>query len=239
MLRSKLTCLAILVCALGGSGCGAATIVTPSRQGDVPVVLGEGRARTGSRSASDWVSNAEFVIALTVVGEVRGKVAQEDMDRQEGMISREVVLRVDRNIWSAPDVKVVAPQEVSQQAVGWVFNTNNGSGERRLAIAHASRLEVGHSYVMAIDWVDDPCSNDPLKGQWSGLGAFGTIPFDNGILGYGEIEGQVQDLRNNREEMPTLRSEIAGRSVDELVAILGGAERKNIAPHEVACEPED
>ncbi len=238
--------MSLLVVSLGVSGCGhnagSATSPPPgdpARPAATPVVLGEGRDRTGSRSASDWASNAEFVVAVTVVGEVRGKIAQEDLEREEGMISREVVLRVDRLLWSAERGNMQAPQEIRKQAAGWVFNNNNGTGERPFALTNASRFEVGHSYVTALDWVDDPCSEDAMKGSWAGLGAFGTIPFDSGILGLGEIEGRVQDLRGVRTDIPTLRTDVAGRSVDELAARLAVAERKQIAPHQMACEPED
>ncbi len=245
-MERKATVMALVVVALGVSGCGynagptaSSTGGRPTQTVAAPVVLGEGRDRTGSRSASDWASSAEFVVAVTVVNEVRGKIANEDLEREEGMISREVVLRVDRLIWTAESGKVEAPQEIRQQAAGWVFNNNNGTGERPFALTNASRLEVGHSYVTALDWVDDPCSKDVMKGSWVGLGAFGTIPFDSGILGLGEVEGRIQDLRGVRVDIPTLRTDVAGKSVEELAAQLSTAERKKIAPHPTECEPED
>lgn len=86
-MERKATVMALVVVALGVSGCGynagptaSSTGGRPTQTVAAPVVLGEGRDRTGSRSASDWASSAEFVVAVTVVNEVRGKIANEDLE---------------------------------------------------------------------------------------------------------------------------------------------------------------
>ncbi|MBK8461421.1 MAG: hypothetical protein IPL43_15620 [Micropruina sp.] len=238
----RVLCGAMLAMALTGTGCSACVEMTkPSvvdRNAPAPVI-GDGRDRRGSKSASDWATHAEYVVAFTVVGEVRGEMLEEERERQEGMISREVIVRVDRVLWESPDDKEIAPVEIRFQAVGWVFNNNNGVGERPFAMGNAPRLELGHSYVKALDWEDDPCSSDPHDGDWHGLGAWGTIPFDNGILGVGEIEGRVQDLRNYETQEPSFREQMAGQSLDTLARALNEAERRTSVPFDLSCDPED
>lgn len=229
--------LAIALCALMTTwvGCaavqGATASPSPSTATEANlVVLGEGRDRTASQTAEDWVTYADHVVLVTVVGEIRGQANKTELERQEGMIGRRVTLRVDKVLWSAPNAVQPAPKVLEQEAAGWIFNTNSSAEEMKIAVANYSRLEQGHTYIRALDWVDDPCANDPQQGTWAGLGSGGTLPYDGAVLGAGEFEGRVYTLdearaewRDNNSVTRRLRDEMLGQPLDTLVAQLQGA----------------
>lgn len=194
------------------------------------VVLGDGSSRTADRTIGDWVTYADHVLIVTVVNEIRHAPSRKEIERREGLIGRTVELRVDQVLWSAPDAPQPAPKSLKLSAAGWIFNNNNGAGERKIAIGESSRLDKGHTYVKALEWIDDPCFEDPKRGTWEGLGSGDTIPFDGGVLGAGEFEGRAQALgqlmakwRADAAEARTVRGQMAGKSVATLVASLRAA----------------
>ena len=233
----------VLLCVIlsGGIGCSAPPAPTgpPSRGAflapavalpGVAVVLGHARDRTGSRTAEHWVSSAEHVAAITVISETRGQASANELKRREGMIGRQVEIRIDRVLWSAAKAFPASPTTVRLEVAGWVFNDNSGVGEQRFALEDSSRLEPGHGYVMALDWVDDPCTDNPAKGQWALLGSGGTIPFDGGELGSGEFEGSVYTASQAREAwqqkdsaVAGLRDQVVGSTAETLVTRLKAA----------------
>lgn len=119
-----------------------------------------------------------------------------------------------------------------QKVAGFFFNTNNGRGTLRFALEDSARIERGHTYVKAIEWIDDPCSQDPAIGSWAGLGSGDSIPFDGGKLGAGEFEGKTQTVeqakargaqkRGHASELH-LRDRSVGGTVEELVAAVEAA----------------
>lgn len=212
------------------------------------VLLGEGRDRTASQTADDWATYADHLLVVTVVDEVRHKPSRTETERGEGMIGRTAKLRVDKVLWSAPDAPQPAPAALSLSAAGWVFNNNEGrAGTVKFALKHSSRLDKGYTYVKAVEWIDDPCSDDPKLGKWEGLGSGDTIPFDRGVLGAGEFEGRVHTLDEARTKLRTegsgarsLRDQMVGSSVDKLIASVKTAQprpEKGYGPGE--CNPSD
>jgi hypothetical protein len=205
------------------------------------VVMGEGSDRTASRTASDWATYADHVLVVTVVGEIRQPASKKEIERGKGLIGRTVKLQVDKMLWSAPDAPQPAPTSLDLSVAGWIFNNNSGVGERKIALRDASRLEVGHTYIKALEWIDDPCFDDAKRGTWEGLGSGDSIPFDAGVLGAGEFEGQAQTLdqlrakwRLDGTETRTLRGQIAGEPVAALVVALKAA-----APRPEGYKPQE
>lgn len=212
------------------------------------VVIGDGRDRTASRTVSDWVTYADHVLVVTVVDETRHEPSRIEIERGEGLIGRSVTLRVDEVLWSAPDSPQPAPATtLTLPAAGWVFNNNNGTGTVKFVLRNSSRLDDGHTYVKAIEWMDDPCSDEPDQGKWVGLGSGDSVPFDEGILGSGEFEGRVLTLNDatatwqaNEFVPPSVRSQAVGKSTDQLVADLNATpprREKGYGPGE--CNPLD
>lgn len=199
------------------------------------ITIGYGRSRTASSSAQDWVTYADHVVVVTVVEETRGQPSKTEIERQEGLVPRRAVLRVDEVLWSSPKPAQAAPESIEENVAGWVFNDNNGEGGSKFAIEGHPRLELSHSYVRALDWVDDPCSADPKDGHWAGLGEGGTIPYDNGILGAGEFEGNVYTVDEAKEHwqnqnMPGLRDQVLGQTTEALVEQLNSATPRRANP---------
>jgi hypothetical protein len=191
------------------------------------VVLGEGRDRTGSRTVGDWVTYADHLFIVTVTGEVRQAPGAAEA-AHGAMIGRTVKLRVDNVLWSAPDAPMAAPPALALPAAGWVSGA--GDATVKVALRGSSRLELGHTYVKAVEWADDVCSDDPARGTWEGLGSGDTIPFDAGVLGAGEFEGRVLTLdeakqrwRDGEAGSPSVRFAMAGASIDTLIATMRGA----------------
>jgi hypothetical protein len=213
------------------------------------VVTGEGRNRTGSTTADDWATYADHVLVVTVADEVRHQASAGEIERGEGMIGRTVKLRVDKVLWSAPDAPQPAPAKLDLSAAGWVFNDEEGRADGvKFVLRHSSRLDKGHTYVKAVEWIDDPCSDDPKRGSWAGLGSGDTIPYDKGVLGAGEHEGRMQTLEQAKAEFQAhgvavgsdLRAQMTGASLDRLTASLKDAKpgkEEGYGPRE--CNPED
>ncbi|NRQ36569.1 hypothetical protein HII36_32755 [Nonomuraea sp. NN258] len=222
----------------------------PAAAGPAPdgeVVLGDGRDRTASVTASDWATYADHVVVVTVVGESKRSPSRTEVERREGMIGRTVSLRVDKVLWSAPDTPQPAPATLLESVPGWVFNDNDGRGTRKFAIKNSSRVEVGHTYVKALEWEDDVCSDDPAKGRWEGLGSGGVIPFDGGVLGVGEFEGRPRTLAEARASLrgvdPVLRGvreQTLGAPVSTLVEqVRVAAPRAELEHGPGECNPND
>jgi hypothetical protein len=211
------------------------------------VVLSEGSDRTASRSAGNWATYADHVLVVTVVGETRHPALKKEIDRGEGLIARTVRLRVDKVLWSAADAPQPAPAEVKLAAAGWLFSNRSATVESKIAIRDSARLEVGHTYIKALEWIDDPCSNDPKRGSWEGLGSGDTIPYDAGVPGAGEFEGQTRTVEQSQArakadptEARTLRGQvISGTPVSALVSGLRLATpaAEGYLPQE--CDPAD
>jgi hypothetical protein len=222
----------------------------PVAQGPAdPVVKGDGRSRTASTTADDWATYADHVLVVTVADEVRLKPSAEEIERGEGMIGRTVKLRVDKVLWSAPDAPQSAPAKLDLSAAGWVFNDGEGQADGvKFSLRHSSRLEKGHTYVKAVEWIDDPCSDDAKQGSWEGLGSGDTIPYDKGLLGAGEFEGRLQTLDQAKAEFQSLgvtaasdlRAQVVGTSLDQLTAGLKGAKvSKEEGYGPLECNPDD
>lgn len=230
---------------------GAAFGSSPASAPDAAIVLGAGanhRDRTASQTVGDWVTYADHVLVVTAVAEAGQPPSRDELERGEGMIGRVTTLRVDTVLWSAPDAPQPAPAPtLTWSSAGWIFNNNNGLGTVKFGMKDSSRIEIGHTYVLAIEWIDDPCSRDPAKGEWDGLGSGGTIPFDGGILGVGEFEGRVRTLDEAKARAHVLepvarflRDEMVGEPVATLVAALQASPprgEKGYVSRE--CDPRD
>jgi hypothetical protein len=81
-------------------------------------------------------------------------------------------------------------------------------------------LETGHQYVIALAWDGPGCSSDesPEAGHWMGPGEGSELPFDGGIIGQGENQGEVQTVAAARTEaaeagpVVDLGDQLAGQS---------------------------
>ncbi|GAB2486544.1 hypothetical protein [Nocardiopsis aegyptia] len=188
--------------------------------------------RKAGQSARDWVSNADHVVLVRAVDERVHEPEPVEVERGEGMVGRTVTLDVRRVLWSAPDPAQSAPATYEYPAWGFVFN---GGVENMTPIGTQDepRVEVGHDYVIAIDWEEARCTpgDEPRPAMWMGLDNNSVVPADDGVVGNGESGGQVESAQARRNSPePLLRGEgtfegrMMGETVDALARELARAE---------------
>lgn len=167
------------------------------------ILLAHGADRHPSETATDWVTYADHVVEVTPVTETRIEPNQEEVDRGEGLILRDVKLRVDRVLWSSEEATKTAPQTFNWTAHGWMFGggeDDDSSVLTEMAGEGQPRIELGHHYIMAIEWQEPRCGTDDgdIPGQWRGLGSGSTLPYDASTIGQGEFEGTVRSTDTAR-----------------------------------------
>lgn len=180
---------------------------------------GEMLERFSSATAMDWTRNSDYVAEVEILSEeVTGPV--------EGgpVIGREVALNVKRVLWKRSAPANSLPGQVSLWAPGWIREEDQGTTSPR-AFEGQPRLEVGHTYVIALVWIPRACSDGDHEevAHWAALGANAVIPFDNGRLGYGESEGRSVDGDVDQAQAGTLERQLLGRGARQLVERLGSA----------------
>lgn len=189
---------------------------------DSDVVAAEGRDLYPTQTASDWVAHADHVVVVTAVDESEPPSALELEELGEGYVPRTATLQVDRVLWSDDAAQQAAPEgRIEWDAWGWELS----DGELTPMAAHDQpRVEVGHSYILAIVW--EPAVADGGEQQpagWNGLGGGAIVPYDGGVVGLGESEGTTQtDVAPLDASDPnlSLEDQLAGQDADALVAAL-------------------
>ena len=133
--------------------------------------------RLPSTTAEDWVTYADHVLVVTPTDEEEVPPAEDEVQRGEGLIGRQVSLTVDGVLWSRPDPDRPAPDTLSWQVWGWQFE--GGPDDRWPVVGSGTaRIEPGHTYVVAVSWEDARCSSgDPrVSAQWRPLGGAAVVP---------------------------------------------------------------
>jgi hypothetical protein len=177
-------------------------------------------------TATDWVTYADHVVVATVTAEREMPLDDHEKETGEGSVDREVTLHADEIIWSADDPVHAAPEgEFTMPGFGWTL----ADGEKTEMVAEgAPRLEVGHSYIFALYWLPEvPDEPVPVPARWNSLGLSAVVPFDDGIIGNGEVMGEVVSPSQQRdlhetpaEDEPALEQTLAGEDITELESTL-------------------
>ncbi|MFC8660738.1 hypothetical protein [Streptomyces sp. NPDC057199] len=192
------------------------------------IIIAHGADNLPSRTASDWVTYADHVVAVTATAEKETPPAQSELDRGEGLIGRAVTLRIDQVVWSRADAPKAAPSTWVRPSMGWQFTDGDINNRVTVAKADSPRIQAGHSYTIAIVWEENPCS--PEGGRWRGLGAGSTVPYDNNRIGEGELEGRERTAEQARQVLDEggpnigLKDEMAGKDTAHLASALMAAE---------------
>lgn len=199
-----------------------------SETSDEVVLLGIGEDRLPNESAADVVTFADHVAVVTVTEDEELPVAKEDLDRGEGLVQRSVHMSVDKVLWSTKSARP-APDEIDWRVLGWSFE-GEVANRTTMAAEDSPRFDVGHTYVVALDWEQPNCSKG---GRWTTLGGSFNAPYEDETIGVGEFEGRdvaKADLADVRPPGDGLRATVWGGTADELVAALRGANpRKRLA----------
>ncbi|MFI2102954.1 hypothetical protein ACH436_06660 [Isoptericola sp. NPDC019693] len=189
--------------------------------GEVVVAMAE--ETFPSRTARDWVTWADHVVVASAVDEVETLLPVEEGD-PPGMRSfgRDVTLRVDELVWSSADPRHAAPAETFVLPAPRTIARDDV--RTRVAIEDTPRVEVGHTYVVALvrsPAVEDPTTPSPA--HWTWLGSDALLPYDEGTIGVGELEGSVraEPLRVPADDLQhSFEDAMAGRSAADLAAVL-------------------
>lgn len=174
-----------------------------------------GAALSESRSsdtANDWARLSDAVVVAKVVDEKQTSSATGAHGSNESFASRDVTLRVDELLW-AP-TKIDVPDQISVQAAGWI--ARDGKLTFRMTISNSPRLEVGHTYVLAL--LKDRCGL-----AWAVLGSQGALPYDHDTLGTGEVAGKVTTYTVDQAGRSPLARQVAGKDASALIPVLGDA----------------
>ncbi|MFD6177890.1 MULTISPECIES: hypothetical protein [unclassified Isoptericola] len=215
--RRASTAAAVILGALAGCA-------PPGEVGASPgVVVAMAEESFPTSAAVDWVTYADHVVVVTVVDEAERARSREDGNPAgERYVEREVALRVDERLWSSADPRHRAPPDrFSMEAAGSL----DRDGDRTpWAVEDTPRMERGHTYVVALVWrpaVPDPTT--PTPAHWAWLGTDALLPYDDGTIGVGELEGVVRAAPRVVPEGDPERSfedAMAGRSAADLAAVL-------------------
>ena len=150
----------------------------------------DGIARYPTETAADWASVADFVATATVTSEKElPRATSETVSEDSDLIGRTVAVKVDDVLWRSPTTQRELPGSFRLGTLGWM---QTASGKQEAAFADASRIEVGHQYVLALVWARAECAqgDDPSPAGWSLIGSGGALPADGEVIGNGELAGE-------------------------------------------------
>ena len=176
--------------------------------------------RLPSTTAEDWVTYADHVLVVTPTDEEEVPPAEDEVQRGEGLIGRQVSLTVDGVLWSRPDPDRPAPDTLSWQVGAGSSRVAPTTGGRSLEAAPRGSSPC-HTYVVAVSWEDARCSSgDPrVSAQWRPLGGAAIVPADGGVIGVGEFEGRDRTAEEAKaadsadDPNRTLGDRLAGQEV--------------------------
>jgi len=169
------------------------------------------------------VAYADHVVVVTPIAE-KESVTEEEVARGEGLIWRDLALQVKDVVWSRPNPDKPAPDVLAWRSYGWHFTGGSTENRQTMAGADAPRVEMGHTYLMAIEWQEGSCQpgDEVVPPKWKGLGTDAVVPFDEGVIGVGELEGRVltaeeaRQVANSESPYLSFEDQLVGKSVVSL-----------------------
>lgn len=178
---------------------------------------GSGSELFPGKTLQDWVSYADHVAVYHVVGERALPLGTEEKESGEGLAGREVVLRVERRLWSA-DGAPPLPDEIRMDVFGWVLH----DGKRRaIEPRNAPRVAPGERYLAPLALVEFDAGP-----EWWPLTPGAPVP----------VEGDaVAPARWNRE----ISDALSGRSIEDARRTIQAARADPIAAELSDLRPQE
>lgn len=142
-------------------------------------------------TAQDWSTYADAVVEAAVVEEhLRYKL-------DFTVVPREITLQFKDVVWQSDEgAGHRLPDQVILNVVGWRGDANDPPSDvdeaARIAIPGEPRLDLGHTYLVALYWESQPCEPNSDGGAFELLSGSGVLPYDNAMVGVGEVEGSVR-----------------------------------------------
>ncbi len=181
----------------GGTGDGSEVTVGSEADDALPSV-----------TSTDWVTHADQVAVVRPTGEKEIPASAEEKEAGEGYIGRSATLSLERVLWSRAGAPA-APESVTLDVAGWTFK---GEERHKFALRDAPRIEIGHTYIVALAREDD--------GSWSTLGSSGMLPYDGGTIGTGESEGTIHSAPSGDHVEGSVEEQMTGKTERELTELL-------------------
>lgn len=177
MKRVTLALCGVLLITTAASGCSGKGGPSGSRFATM-----NGEKTFPSDRATDWVSYATQISAVTVVSDSEVAMPPDVVDRGEGYQAREALFHVDQNLWSAAGEKKVV--EFKLYVAGWIVH----DGKRQAAASTDSpRFVPGERFIM-------PISRDS-DGSVTTMGS--EVPLTEPIEGIYDESDQVVKIFKN------------------------------------------
>jgi len=173
-----------------------------------------------SRSRSDWMRYADVVVVAKVTAEHETGTYGAGDGSGEVAVGREVDLEVSEVLWSRGLGE--APTEVvGVSTAGWLDRP--GQERARIAVDGVPRLELDHSYVLALRDTDN-CGDAGGGSGWEVLGSSAAWPADSGTVGVGESGGRQVDGDADQAVPGSWEQQMMNRPVSEVRQALRAAE---------------
>lgn len=133
---------------------GGGSSISPGERG---MIAAAGADRYPSATALDWATYADHVVVATVEREALVEPSADEIERGEGLLLRNLSMSVTEVVWSSPLASTPAPAEFDWRALGWHFTTDPEYKRTAMTGDDEPRLEVGHTYIIAIEKPDRAC----------------------------------------------------------------------------------
>lgn len=188
------------------------------------IITGSADHKLPAESLTDWVSYMDQISVVTVISERQIEPDPGDASRGEGLVGREVTLRVERTIWNR-DNAPVAEGEITVRAWGWILHDHELIPTKATG---STRIEVGGRYVAPLVQMDSVITDGKVWALLSNGGS--TMP----LLG----DRIVADNHQPERSAAYVR-ELVGSSVDELAALVHETEPYPVAAMHMDLEPQE
>jgi hypothetical protein len=206
-----------VVAAVFVAACGTDEATDGSGSAPQAPVGGSGSELFPGSTLRDWVSYADHIAVLRVVDERALPLGAEEKASGEGLAGREVVLHVERRLWSAENAPPL-PDEIRMTGLGWVLH----DGKRHpVQSADAPRVMPGERYLAPLALVEFDAGP-----EWWPLTAGAQMPVEGGV---------VTPARWNRG----ISAALAGRSVGQAERAIHTARPDPVAAGLSHMRPQD
>lgn len=168
-----------------------------------------------SRTFEDWRTHADAVVLAEVVSERRIEPVEDATAPKRFPVSRNIAVKVHDVYWERPGAN--PPAAFEMEAFGWM--TLENGDEVPMVAPDASRLEVGHRYLLAVHDIERAARAGDVV-PWTVLGSGGALPADTQI-GVGELEARkVAAPEERRAESEIVAEALAGLSLSEAEEVI-------------------
>lgn len=207
---------------------GAALLAGCSTGDQRSVVRAHGVSAFPGETVQDWATYGDYVVEWSVASERRLPPTAEEVQHNEGTITRLVTAQTTKVVWKragAPST-LTAPQTLELANEGWVFH---GTDEKPFVMDDSPRLDVGKRYLAVLSYTDLSLggSSTPSGAEWI---AVDWVPLNSS--GVVTVPAATSD-----EPADSTSTELAGKSSTAVQNVLNGAAVPAAAKSNMSIDP--